>query len=478
MATSRALQLLLPLLALVLWTPGAHTSDVHDIYDYDYSYGDESISYHDGEVKGEKDELQMASHVAENSAAAVHADSQRAAPQIPLCCPLDAVYEPGHNCTTPPHDWSWRPQLSGEPAANFMYTGFPKCKVNEPVPFYQKEVFFNDGEAFVPNYVHLDPIPKEKYCVTKVLERDDPEKCEVHRTRVFVCLEKKQKDPGLYWTGVGIAHLFLLLTLLTFFFVRDLRCLQGQYMICFLISLLVYNICLLPGSVVILAISFVSCVSLGAVKYFFFCGVMLWFNVICFDVWRTMKNRQDVGSRRRFLLYSVYTWVVGAVLTTAVLVVPYLSGKTHDSSLMEPNTSNCMLKTDINMILQLVEVLLMLVNLVFLILATTHICKYPKFGNGLQRCDATLSLKQGWKLYIIMIGHTLIDVPDDILTIEVVDLWRYILIESLALFAVFAYRKTVLRRLYHFFCCGRCSPHIDEEANGAIPEKHQLTNVH
>lgn len=97
----------------------------------------------------------------------------------------------------------------------------------------------------------------------QVYDRADPEECEVHRTKVFVCLEKKQEEPGLYWTGVGIAHTLLFLTLLSFFSVRDLRCLQGQYMICFLISLLVYNICLLPGSVLILSISFVSCVSLG-----------------------------------------------------------------------------------------------------------------------------------------------------------------------------------------------------------------------
>ncbi|XP_050698628.1 uncharacterized protein LOC126986466 isoform X2 [Eriocheir sinensis] len=447
------LLLLQPLLLLLLLPSPAQASDYYDVYDYDYSYGDERFLYD---------------------------DNQRALPEMPLCCPLDTIYEVGQNCSSPPAGWEWRPQLSGEPAANFMYTGFPKCKVGEPVPFHQKDVFFNDGEAFVPNFIQLDPIPKEKYCVAKVYDRADPEECEVHRTKVFVCLEKKQEEPGLYWTGVGIAHTLLFLTLLSFFSVRDLRCLQGQYMICFLISLLVYNICLLPGSVLILSISFVSCVSLGAVKYFFFCGVMLWFNVICFDVWRTMKNRQDVGSRRRFLLYSVYTWVVGAVLTTAVLVVPYLSGKTHDSALMEPNTAHCKLRTDINMILQLVEVLLMLVNLVFLSLAASHICRYPKFGNGLQRCDASLSLKQGWKLYIIMICHTLIDVPDDIFTIKVVDLWRYVLVESLALFAVFAYRKSVLRHLHQTLCCGRCSPRApdEEEANGAIPEKHQLTTTH
>lgn len=65
-----------------------------------------------------------------------------------------------------------------------------------------------------------------------------------------------------------------------------------------------------------------------------------------FTTTTTSRNRQDVGSRRRFLLYSVYTWVVGAVLTTAVLVVPYLSGKTHDSSLMDTNTEHCKLKSE------------------------------------------------------------------------------------------------------------------------------------
>ena len=55
----------------------------------------------------------------------------------------------------------------------FTCVCFPRCKVNQPVPFYQKEVFFNDGEAFVPNYVHLEPIPKSKYCVTKVRSGGD-----------------------------------------------------------------------------------------------------------------------------------------------------------------------------------------------------------------------------------------------------------------------------------------------------------------
>ncbi|XP_042235405.1 uncharacterized protein LOC121875108 isoform X2 [Homarus americanus] len=397
--------------------------------------------------------------------------------EIPLCCPQNTVHTVFNNCSNPPESWTWKPFLSGETYAHFYYKGFPKCKLNDPVPFYQKEIFFSkSGEAYMPHYIQLDPVPQSKYCVSKFFDNNNPEECEVHRTKVYVCLEKKQPEAGLYWTGVGLAHILLFLTLLAFFFVRDLRSLQGQYMICFLISLLLYNICLLPGSVLSLDISFVSCVSLGAVKYFFFCGVMLWFNVICFDIWRTLKNRQDVGSRKRFLLYSVYTWVVGALLTTVVLVTPYATGKEHDTSLMEDKPGVCKLKTDINMILQLVETLLMIVNFIFIALATSNTCKYPKFGNGLPRCEATLSLKQGWKLFIIMIGHTVIDVPDDILEIRLVDLWRYVLIESLAIFAVFAYRKTVLKTLNRCFCRAPCY-HPDEEMS-SVQEKDQLTTMH
>ncbi|XP_063611567.1 uncharacterized protein LOC134785205 [Penaeus indicus] len=444
-----------------------------DPYNYEYSYGDYDFHYDSGVVK---DTLQARNRVADQEFFSASDGLNGVKPSLPLCCPEGQIFDLNQNCSSPPVSWNWRPKLSGEPSATFTFRGFPNCKLNDPVSIYQKEVLFDDGDAFVPHHIQLNAVPLSKYCVTKVYENSDPEECETHQTKVFVCVEPKEPELGLYWTGVALAHFFLVLTLLAYFFVRDLRCLQGQYMICFLISLLIYNVCLLPVSVLTLDISFVSCVSLGAVKYFFFCGVMLWFNVICFDIWRTLKNRQDVGSRKRFLIYSIYTWVFGAVLTTVVLVIPYASGENRDTSLMDVSVKNmCKLKTDINVILQLVETLLMIINLVFLSLATTNTCKYPKFGNGLPRCEANLSLKQGWKLFIIMIGHTLIDIPDDILYIEVVDLWRYVCIEAIALFAVFAYRKTVLKAIYRCFCRTPCY-HPDEEMS-SVQEKDQLTTM-
>ncbi|KAK3879529.1 hypothetical protein Pcinc_015913 [Petrolisthes cinctipes] len=434
-------------LGLLAGAVTATASNYDDIFDYDYTYGDESFNYED---QGDREEM-------------------------PLCCPTNTLYHIPHNCSQAPPGWTPEPKLSGATDAYFVYKGFPKCAQYDPVPLYEMQVFFSKGKAFVSSAIHLDPIPPSKFCVTKVYDEADPEMCDKHQTKVFACLEKKMEEPGLYWTGVGIAHFFLVLTLLAFFLVRDLRCLQGQYMICFLISLLLYNICLLPGSVLTLHVSIVSCVSLGAVKYFFFSGVMLWFNVICFDVWRTLRSRQDVGSRKRFLLYSLYTWVVGAVLTTAILVTPYVTGKEHDSSLMETTPDGCKLKTDMNMVLLLVAGVLMVVDFIFLSLATSNICKYPRFGNGLPRSEASLSLKQGWKLFLIMIVHNLIDVPDDIFDIRVVDLWRYMLVESLAIFAVFAYRRTVLRVIYR--CCPCSGPcNSEEHEMNHVQEKDQLTN--
>ncbi|CAL4069420.1 unnamed protein product [Meganyctiphanes norvegica] len=469
------------IISLVLCSVGlSNAQSVHDVGVDEYHYGDYQFEYDAVPAgRGNRRNIRRLEAFSRVQDPIVNDDYEYLTDgaTLPLCCPPLRVYDSHqNNCSNPPQGWIWNPKLSGEPSAQFVYRGFPKCKMGDPVMIYQKLVNFDMGEALLPSYISLERIVSTQYCVTKEYRRYDPEVCEAHQTKLYVCLDKKPVEPGLQWTGVAVAHLFLVLTLIAFFLVRDLRTLQGQYMICFLISLLLYNICLLPGSVLTLEITFVSCVSLGAVKYFFFCGVVLWFNVICFDVWRTLKQRQDIGSRKRFLLYSVYTWVVGALLTTVVLVMPYVNGEPRDSDLMETDTHLCKLKTDINMVLQLVETLVMLVNLAFLSMATAAICKYTKFGNGLPRCDATLCLKQSWKLFIIMVGHTLIDVPDNILEIQVVDLWRYVLLESLALFAVFAYRKTVLKMLYRCICRTPCYNPEDDESTPQ--EKMQLDTVH
>ncbi|XP_018017345.1 probable G-protein coupled receptor Mth-like 10 [Hyalella azteca] len=131
--------------------------------------------------------------------------------------------------------------------------------------------------------------------------------------------------PGA-WTLVGVGHLLLLVCIVAHCLLPDLRALQGQYILCMVVTLLLYNLMLFPASAIDFPASHVACIALKAIKYFFFCGVFLWFSVVCFDVWRTLKRGEDVGGRRRFVLYSTYVWVLSAVLTTAVLVLSISTG--------------------------------------------------------------------------------------------------------------------------------------------------------
>lgn len=79
----------------------------------------------------------------------------------------------------------------------------------------------------MPSGIHIFLVSLKGFLLTlQVYDSSSPEECEIHQTKVFVCLEKKQPEPGLYWTGVGVAHLLLFLTLLAFFLIRDLRSLQ------------------------------------------------------------------------------------------------------------------------------------------------------------------------------------------------------------------------------------------------------------
>ncbi|XP_076030768.1 uncharacterized protein LOC143018977 [Oratosquilla oratoria] len=463
----------------------AQPSNDYAYYDYEYTYGDTAYPYgpdneHDDLQASETSILNSGSMTmdlqAQPSDPLVVSRIRSTEPHIPLCCDEGQVYNVSENCTTPPASFGWRPHLNGAPDAHFVGSGFPKCDSAKSVVFIsQKEVFFISGRAFLPRYIHLDPLPSSRYCVAKVYDESDVETCEEHQTKVYTCLPEGEPHSPVMWMGVGVAHCLLFLTLLSFFTVKDLRCLQGQYMIFFLISLFIYNLCLLPGSVIILQISTVACVSLGAVKYFFFCGSVLWFNVICFDVWRTLKNKRDVGNRMSFLLYSVYTWVFGVVLTTVVLILPYTRGLERDETLMEPLEDKCKLKLEVHILLQLVQTFLMVINLVLLLIASCNISKYNKFGNGLPRAEASFCLKQGWKLFLIMLAHTLFSIPHDILNITVVDTWRYVLLESVAIFGVFAYRRFVMKSISGLFCNSAC---YRSEDDASVVEKDQLTNVH
>ncbi|KAF2354831.1 hypothetical protein FHG87_014417 [Trinorchestia longiramus] len=406
-STTRAVLVHVMVVLMVLTT--ATASDYHDEYDYgdpNYHYDDMVLAERVGLARGQ--------------------DAARYSTPLPLCCPPGHVFD-YMRCRAVQQGELWEPHLDASPSALYSYSsGFPRCTNSKRADLFQSDVFVTNTSLYVPHYLQLHPLHLHHYCVVKVQDPQDLNSgaCPRYCTKVYACIDGDKAMMGGAWTLVGVSHLLLLLAVIAFVVIPELRVLQGQYLLCFLITLLIYNVLLFPTSALSFPSSVVSCIALRAIKYFFFCGVFLWFNVVCFDVWRTLKCGKDITGRRRFVLYSVYTWLFGAVLVTPVMVLSISTGAASSSSTDVPGQDLpvCSVGLGVHVVLQLVQGITMLINTVMLAVAASHLCHYNKLGCGLSRTEASMCLKQTVKLYVVMVWHSVFSVSPEILDLHVIQM--------------------------------------------------------
>lgn len=433
----------------------------YDPNDYDYSYGDLSVQYDDGPNRLKAGEDKLSPLVS-----SVTHFSQATNTPLPLCCPKGTVYDQA-SCVEPSSGSGfWKPVITSLPNAVFHYSkGFPQCHQGASrEEFHASDIFFDNTSLYLPSYVRHGSIPDTKYCIVAVDETIPS--CQSFRTKVFTCIGgtavAPSELPGM-WLCIAVAHLLLVLCLLAFFLVPSLRSLQGHYMICLVISLLVYNVTLYPLSTLVLNIGDISCIALRAVKYFFFCTTFLWFNVICFDVWRTLRSAKDVSGRRRFVLYSVYTWVLGAALTVAVLVIRIMAGASATDS-ADPLV--CEIELPVHVVLQMGQAFTLIANVIMISIASYHFCHYEDKVASLSRSDASKCLTRAIKLLVIMLCHAVM-CATDFFQIKFISLWQFVTLEAVAIFGVFVYRNFVLNILKRklmkrcLCCCASRLPYAD-----------------
>ncbi|KAK3861143.1 hypothetical protein Pcinc_032847 [Petrolisthes cinctipes] len=353
-----------------------------------------------------------------------------------------------------------RPGLSAEVTlpeetnAVFNYSGFPKCGNALPViPFDLSEVFFSEGKMYLPLFDSVLPISSPGFCVGK----EYVESKEKQLLRVYTCVEEVNVKPFLFWLEMGTAYLLLLLTLLAFIIIKDLRRLQGQYMICFVISMLLYNILRVPGSVLLFQIEEVPCIILGVLKCFFFSCMIAWLSVICMEIWITLHRMSEKVSWRRFMQWSMLAWGLGIVMTGGMVAIFKFSSNYNiqESCILRAvREESCKLPADMDWVLLLMVLTLLVTDLVILLLATLKIRKYYPFENygDLNRSEACLCLKQGWKLFIIVVITVLINFPEQLFD-TTLESQLILLLQSAAIFGVLIYRKIVMRTLK---CCCNC----------------------
>lgn len=172
--------------------------------------------------------------------------------------------------------------------------------------------------------------------VEKYRRTYQPQDYEQTEGGILICIIQPETDKFsrlMGWVslaGLGLSCVCLLLHLIAFLIVPDLRNLSGKNLASLCLALLAaYTTFILsvfgePGKS--------ECFILAAAMYYFFVSSFCWMNVMAFDIWRTLKLatselRVSAGGQwSKFIVYSIHGWLFPAaalsILVTLDLVRP------------------------------------------------------------------------------------------------------------------------------------------------------------
>ncbi|XP_026282411.2 probable G-protein coupled receptor Mth-like 11, partial [Frankliniella occidentalis] len=135
--------------------------------------------------------------------------------------------------------------------------------------------------------------------------------------------------------GLGVSVVFLLLHLLAFALVPELRNLSGKNLASLCMSLLVAYVSFIAGQLMGRE-SGTTCLVAAVLTYYSFLASFSWMLTMALDVWRTLRLatcelRVSAGKQwRKFVLYSVWTWLMPAAIVCAALFVDAAAPGTVD----------------------------------------------------------------------------------------------------------------------------------------------------
>lgn len=124
--------------------------------------------------------------------------------------------------------------------------------------------------------------------------------------------------------GLGVSIVFLLLHLLAFALVPELRNLSGKNLASLCLSLLVAYLSFIAGQLMGPEDG-AGCLVAAVLTYYSFLASFSWMMTMALDVWRTLRLatcelRVSAGKQwRKFVLYSVWTWLMPAAIVCAAL---------------------------------------------------------------------------------------------------------------------------------------------------------------
>ncbi|KAG7156559.1 G-protein coupled receptor Mth-like 1-like 2 [Homarus americanus] len=202
------------------------------------------------------------------------------------------------------------------PADLTIVHGYPICtaffRLDSHLIEEDKFYLLENGALYVP--IFSRKFPAHEYCLEKFLF----ETGEIH-TLPLVCF---QDDPAKLSTACRVIQnyvypvlllfscVFLAITLLIYVSVPELHAkVHGKCLVAHVSALLMAYV--------------------TSVTHFSFLAAFFWLNVMCFDIWWTLKSMRPVAetgelSRFRFKMYSVYSWGCPIIISLVAIIVQAL----------------------------------------------------------------------------------------------------------------------------------------------------------
>ncbi|XP_068220865.1 adhesion G protein-coupled receptor E3-like [Palaemon carinicauda] len=207
---------------------------------------------------------------------------------------------------------------------NLTFSGRESNNGNTPAKFLPCEKFFLPNEEYV--LAENGTVEVEKY--KRTYEANEYELSEGGILVCIIQMETEKFSRVMGWVtlgGLGLSCVCLMLHLIAFLVVPELRNLSGKNLSSLCLVLLgAFSTFILstfgePGGR--------ECFILAISMYYFFLSSFCWVNIMAFDVWRTLslattELRVSAGGQCcKFMVYAVYGWLFPAAAVIGVLLL-------------------------------------------------------------------------------------------------------------------------------------------------------------
>ncbi|KAJ9600194.1 hypothetical protein L9F63_009528, partial [Diploptera punctata] len=334
-------------------------------------------------------------------------------------------------------------------------------------------------------------LQSEDYCTTRIVYEDGTITVQDIAVACFSDDKSSTSEPFyrfvLYSTCLVISAVFLLITLIVYLLVPELRDLQGKCLMFSMLSLCIAYISLAVLQLHSTTFNSNTCVSSAFFTYFWTLAAFFWLNIVSYNVWRSVIFHQfRVPDNQMFLWCCVYGWGGPLLFQIVALASHHLP----EHNLIRPNfgVSTCWFHGPAEKWTYFYGpvAVLLICNFVFFVWTAWCLwkgCKdqsAPKLRCLRYKCLLYL------KLFLVMGITWIFELMSFIVDSSsgfwfVTDLLNclqgLIIFLILVVFRKKALRGLVKRRPFGFNCPKKWATGVDEESEGMLAEEEELSQT-